>query len=209
MTPKVSVDCEPLKQLIREVPDFPKPGILFYDITTLLKDKRGFATQTAYDPLNRIVLVRDPLDQTIETTYGDGQNRRIDKDKRRIRKLTQMDPLGRVVRVIRPHDPATGDGIPLETHTYDGDNNRLSTTDAEDRATAAHRDHETAAEEEAAAHRAVADRRAELIAAEAAEQQARQRARAARRTREDTDRTLRDAVRRRGVARDRLAALED
>jgi adenine phosphoribosyltransferase len=29
-----------LKQLIREIPDFPKPGILFYDITTLLKDKR-------------------------------------------------------------------------------------------------------------------------------------------------------------------------
>jgi adenine phosphoribosyltransferase len=31
-----------LKKLIREVPDFPKPGILFYDITTLLKDKGGF-----------------------------------------------------------------------------------------------------------------------------------------------------------------------
>ena len=30
-----------LKGLIREVPDFPKPGILFYDITTLLKDKDG------------------------------------------------------------------------------------------------------------------------------------------------------------------------
>ena len=30
-----------LKALIREVPDFPKAGILFYDITTLLKDKRG------------------------------------------------------------------------------------------------------------------------------------------------------------------------
>jgi adenine phosphoribosyltransferase len=30
-----------LKQLIREVPDFPKAGILFYDITTLLKDKKG------------------------------------------------------------------------------------------------------------------------------------------------------------------------
>ena len=27
--------------LIREVPDFPKPGILFYDITTLLKDARA------------------------------------------------------------------------------------------------------------------------------------------------------------------------
>lgn len=31
-----------LKKLIREVPDFPKPGILFYDITTLLRDGDGF-----------------------------------------------------------------------------------------------------------------------------------------------------------------------
>lgn len=30
-----------LKSLIREVPDFPKPGINFYDITTLLKDPKG------------------------------------------------------------------------------------------------------------------------------------------------------------------------
>ncbi|MEK6526475.1 MAG: adenine phosphoribosyltransferase [Nitrospirota bacterium] len=30
------------KLLIREVPDFPKPGILFYDITTLLKDAQAF-----------------------------------------------------------------------------------------------------------------------------------------------------------------------
>ena len=35
--------AESLKKQIREVPDFPKPGILFYDITTLLKDKLGFA----------------------------------------------------------------------------------------------------------------------------------------------------------------------
>jgi adenine phosphoribosyltransferase len=39
-----SPNCEPLKKLIREVPDFPKQGILFYDITTLLKDKVGLAT---------------------------------------------------------------------------------------------------------------------------------------------------------------------
>ena len=39
-----SAKCDGLKKLIREVPDFPKPGILFYDITTLLKDKQGFAT---------------------------------------------------------------------------------------------------------------------------------------------------------------------
>ena len=32
-----------LKKLIREVPGFPKPGILFYDITTLLKDAAGLA----------------------------------------------------------------------------------------------------------------------------------------------------------------------
>jgi adenine phosphoribosyltransferase len=37
------VNCEPLKALIRTVPDFPKPGILFYDITTLLKQKAGLA----------------------------------------------------------------------------------------------------------------------------------------------------------------------
>ncbi len=30
-----------LKKLVREVPNFPKPGILFYDITTLLKDPVG------------------------------------------------------------------------------------------------------------------------------------------------------------------------
>ena len=30
-----------LKQHIRHVPDFPKPGILFYDITTLLRDPAG------------------------------------------------------------------------------------------------------------------------------------------------------------------------
>ncbi len=33
-----------LKRLIREIPDYPKPGILFYDVTTLLKDKDGFHT---------------------------------------------------------------------------------------------------------------------------------------------------------------------
>ncbi len=31
-----------LKSKIRHVPDFPKPGILFYDVTTLLRDPDGF-----------------------------------------------------------------------------------------------------------------------------------------------------------------------
>jgi adenine phosphoribosyltransferase len=33
---------EELRARIREIPDFPKPGILFYDITTLLKDPDSF-----------------------------------------------------------------------------------------------------------------------------------------------------------------------
>ena len=37
------INVDALKALVRTVPDFPKPGILFYDITTLLKDKTGFA----------------------------------------------------------------------------------------------------------------------------------------------------------------------
>jgi adenine phosphoribosyltransferase len=41
---KSGLNSDQLKQLIREVPDFPKKGILFYDITTLLKDKAGYAT---------------------------------------------------------------------------------------------------------------------------------------------------------------------
>jgi adenine phosphoribosyltransferase len=33
-----------LKRHIREIPDFPKPGILFYDISTLLKHPRAWRT---------------------------------------------------------------------------------------------------------------------------------------------------------------------
>jgi adenine phosphoribosyltransferase len=36
------MSAEDLRAKIREIPDFPKPGILFYDITTLLKDPGAF-----------------------------------------------------------------------------------------------------------------------------------------------------------------------
>jgi adenine phosphoribosyltransferase len=39
---QLSVSAEQLRAKIREIPDFPKPGILFYDITTLLKDADAF-----------------------------------------------------------------------------------------------------------------------------------------------------------------------
>jgi adenine phosphoribosyltransferase len=50
-----------LKAMIRHVPDFPKAGILFYDVTTLLQDKRGFheaiTAMAAPFPQNSVDLV--------------------------------------------------------------------------------------------------------------------------------------------------------
>ncbi len=63
MQPKRAIDCEPLKSLIREVPDFPKKGILFYDITTLLKNKVGFATLID-------ALAEYYLDKNVDTIIG-------------------------------------------------------------------------------------------------------------------------------------------
>src|SRR4026209_1173670 len=46
------MSAEELRARIREVPDFPKPGILFYDITTLLKDPDAYreAIQLMLEP---------------------------------------------------------------------------------------------------------------------------------------------------------------
>ncbi|HVS15803.1 MAG TPA: adenine phosphoribosyltransferase [Thermoanaerobaculia bacterium] len=51
-----------LKKHIRTVPDFPKPGILFYDITTLLKDPKGLR-----ETVDRFVwrFVGDEVDKVI------------------------------------------------------------------------------------------------------------------------------------------------
>ncbi|MDP9482538.1 MAG: adenine phosphoribosyltransferase [Chloroflexota bacterium] len=38
----MTLTAEDLRARIREIPDFPKPGILFYDITTLLKDPESY-----------------------------------------------------------------------------------------------------------------------------------------------------------------------
>ena len=52
-----------LKKLIREVPDFPKPGINFYDITTLLKDAEGL--ESTIDALTELCRGMD-----IDTVVG-------------------------------------------------------------------------------------------------------------------------------------------
>jgi adenine phosphoribosyltransferase len=54
---------ETLKKLIRHVPDYPKPGILFYDITTLLKDSEGF--RQALD-----AMVEPYADKAIDVVVG-------------------------------------------------------------------------------------------------------------------------------------------
>src|SRR5688572_2442099 len=38
------MDTQQLANHIRDIPDFPKPGIMFKDITTLLKEPRAFAS---------------------------------------------------------------------------------------------------------------------------------------------------------------------
>jgi adenine phosphoribosyltransferase len=55
--------AEDLRARIREVPDFPKPGILFYDITTLLKDGPSFR--------EAVTLMLDPFrGQKIDLVVG-------------------------------------------------------------------------------------------------------------------------------------------
>jgi adenine phosphoribosyltransferase len=52
--------ADELKKLIRDVPDFPKPGILFRDITPLIADARGLAAvvdQLAEPWLGKVDLV--------------------------------------------------------------------------------------------------------------------------------------------------------
>jgi adenine phosphoribosyltransferase len=49
---------EDLKKYIREIPDFPKPGVLFYDLTTLIEQPDGF--KAALDAMASYVEGRKP-----------------------------------------------------------------------------------------------------------------------------------------------------
>jgi adenine phosphoribosyltransferase len=56
------LSAEDLRGLIREIPDFPKPGILFYDITTLLKEAAAYrrAVDLMTEPYRR-----QPIDKVV------------------------------------------------------------------------------------------------------------------------------------------------
>ncbi|MEW5994083.1 MAG: adenine phosphoribosyltransferase [Candidatus Zixiibacteriota bacterium] len=47
-----------IKEYIRSVPDFPKPGVTFYDITTLLQNPAGF--RLAVDEMEKFVRSKQP-----------------------------------------------------------------------------------------------------------------------------------------------------
>ncbi|EZP73232.1 Adenine phosphoribosyltransferase [Sphingomonas paucimobilis] len=51
------MSVDELAALVRTIPDFPKPGIQFRDVTTLLADRRGFA-----DLIGRMARIAAPLD---------------------------------------------------------------------------------------------------------------------------------------------------
>ena len=57
------MSAEDLRAKIREIPDFPKPGILFYDITTLLKDPASY--RESID-----LMVEPYLDEKIDAIVG-------------------------------------------------------------------------------------------------------------------------------------------
>ena len=72
VTPQIA---ETLKSKIRHVPDFPKPGILFYDITTLLRDPDGFrlALDSLAGPFEREAI--DLVDRHREPRFHPGWGR--------------------------------------------------------------------------------------------------------------------------------------
>ena len=74
---------EQLKSKIRHVPDFPKPGILFYDITTLLRDPVGFAMRsTAW---HRRIKARDRPGRRDREPRVHPRSRSRRQDRRRLR----------------------------------------------------------------------------------------------------------------------------
>jgi len=44
MTMRIEIDTQVLRRVVRDIPDFPKPGVMFKDITPLLSDPTAFST---------------------------------------------------------------------------------------------------------------------------------------------------------------------
>ena len=71
MTKQSSADIEELKNAIRDIPDFPKPGIIFKDITTLLKKPALYqkAVQLMAAPFEKEKI--DSVGEGVEVVLGE------------------------------------------------------------------------------------------------------------------------------------------
>lgn len=58
-----TMDTDKLRQLVRDISDFPKPGILFKDITPLLRDPAGLSSAVE-------LLTQPYVDQQIDVVSG-------------------------------------------------------------------------------------------------------------------------------------------
>ena len=102
-----------LASKIRDVPDFPKPGILFKDITTLLKD--GVAFKAAIDGLEdlreahddqTVCLVAHGMTNRIIAAYYLGTLPRVAQGNSANTNVTVIETDGRAHRVLRLFDDA-------------------------------------------------------------------------------------------------------
>jgi RHS repeat-associated protein len=86
-------------------------------------DFKGVFTEYQYDPVDRVVEVKDRTGQVTVVNYSDaGGVTRTATDRRGSRRVEAADPLGRVKSVI-------DGGQPLASYEYDGNNNRAAVVD--------------------------------------------------------------------------------
>ena len=86
-------------------------------------DYKGVFTEYQYDPVDRVVEVRDRAGQVTVVSYSDaGGVTRTTTDRRGSRRVEATDPLGRIRSV-------TDGGQPLASYEYDGNNNRTAVVD--------------------------------------------------------------------------------
>jgi RHS repeat-associated protein len=86
-------------------------------------DFKGASSEYQYDPVDRVVEVKDRAGQVTTVAYNDaGGYTRTTTDRRGFKSIEASDPLGRLESV-------TEGGQPLVSYEYDGNNNRTAVVD--------------------------------------------------------------------------------
>jgi adenine/guanine phosphoribosyltransferase-like PRPP-binding protein len=71
------MELNELQRLVRDVPDFPKPGIMFRDITPLIGDARAFAAM--------VDMMAAPFLGKVDTVLGQAGQIALSHDRRKLR----------------------------------------------------------------------------------------------------------------------------